>query len=49
MRGLESVILDGTGLGGVTLSTSVLLAMALLLALFAARRLRFDEAKIGFA
>jgi ABC-2 type transport system permease protein len=49
MRGLESVILDGTGFGGVALPVGVLLAMSALFAGLAARALRFDEAKIGFA
>jgi ABC-2 type transport system permease protein len=49
MRGLESVILDGAGFGGVALPAGVLLAMSALFAGLAARALRFDEAKIGFA
>ena len=48
MRGLRSVILDGQGLTGVALPTAVLAAMALLFTAVALRRLRFDDAKVGF-
>ena len=48
MRGLRSVILDGRGLGGVVMPAAVLAAMALLFTVVALRRLRFDDAKVGF-
>jgi ABC-2 type transport system permease protein len=49
MRGLRSVILDGRGIGAVVAPTGVLLAMALLFAVVALQRLRFDETKTGWA
>jgi ABC-2 type transport system permease protein len=49
MRGLRAVILDGQGIGGVLRPTVMLSAMALLFAVIALRRLRFDEAKAGWA
>ncbi len=49
MRALRSVILDGAGVGAVMAPTGVLLAMALVCGLVALARLRFDEAKIGWA
>lgn len=49
MRGLRSVILDGAGLGAVLAPTAVLLLMALLCGCVALTRLRFDEAKMGWA
>jgi ABC-2 type transport system permease protein len=49
MRGLRSVILDGRGTGGVLLSVAVLSGMTVLFALVAARRLRFDDRKTGWA
>jgi ABC-2 type transport system permease protein len=48
MRGLRSVILDGTGVGGVVTPTLVLLAMATGCAALALRRLRFEESKVGW-
>ena len=48
MRGFRSVILDGQGLGAVTAPIGMLLAMALLFAVVALRRLRFDETKVGW-
>jgi ABC-2 type transport system permease protein len=47
MRGFRSVILDAQGFGGIALPTGVLLAMTLLFAAVAMRRLRFDETKLG--
>jgi ABC-2 type transport system permease protein len=49
MRGFRSVILDAQGLNGVAMPIAVLLAMTLLFAVVALRRLRFDETKIGWA
>jgi ABC-2 type transport system permease protein len=49
MRGLRSVILDGQGFAAVAMPTVVLLCMALLFAVVAMRRFRFDEKKIGWA
>jgi ABC-2 type transport system permease protein len=49
MRGFRSVILDAQGLNGVATSVGVLLAMTVLFAVVALRRLRFDETKIGWA
>ena len=49
MRGFESVILDGDGLDGVAAPVGALLAMMLVFAVIALRRLRFDEAKVGWA
>jgi ABC-2 type transport system permease protein len=49
MRGFRSVILDAEGLNGVATPIGVLLAMTLLFAVVALRRLRFDETKIGWA
>ena len=49
MRGFRSVILDAQGLNGVATPIAVLLAMTLLFAVVALRRLRFDETKIGWA
>jgi ABC-2 type transport system permease protein len=49
MRGLRAVILDGQGIGGVARSTAMLGAMALLFAVIALWRLRFDETKAGWA
>jgi ABC-2 type transport system permease protein len=48
MRGFRAVILDAQGLGGVTTPIGVLLAMTLVFAVVALRRLRFDEAKVGW-
>ena len=42
------MILDGRGLGGVVMPTAVLAAMTLLFTVVALRRLRFDDAKVGF-
>jgi ABC-2 type transport system permease protein len=49
MRGFRSVILDAQGVGGVTTPVGVLLGMALLFAIVALRRLRFDQAKVGWS
>jgi ABC-2 type transport system permease protein len=49
MRGLRAVILDGRGYGATARPTAVLLGMALLFAVVALRRLRFDETKAGWA
>jgi ABC-2 type transport system permease protein len=49
MRGLRSVILDGRGLGATVAPSGILLAMAILFAVIALRRLRFDETKTGWA
>jgi ABC-2 type transport system permease protein len=49
MRGFRSVILDAQGLSGVAAPIGVLLAMTLLFAGIALRRLRFDETKVGWA
>ncbi len=49
MRGLRAVVLDGRGLGAIAAPTLVLLGMAALFAAVALRRLRFDEAKLGWA
>ena len=49
MRGFRSVILDAQGLSGVATPIGVLLAMTVLFAVVALRRLRFDETKIGWA
>jgi len=49
MRGMRSVVLDGEGVGSVVAPTAVLLGMSVLLGVVAARRLRLDEAKQGFA
>lgn len=49
MRGLRSVILDGRGVAAVVAPTGVLLGMAVLFGAVALRRLRFDEAKVGWA
>ena len=48
MRGMRSVILDGRGITGVALPATVLLAMTLVCTIVALRRLRFDDAKVGF-
>lgn len=49
MRGMRSVILDGRGLGGVVLPSAALLLMATVFAFVALQRLRFDQAKVGWA
>jgi ABC-2 type transport system permease protein len=49
IRGMRSVILDGQGLGGVLRPTAMLLAMGVLFAVVALRRLRFDDAKTGWS
>ncbi len=49
MRGFRSVILDGRALGGVELPIVVLLGMAVLFALVALRRFRFDDTKISWS
>jgi ABC-2 type transport system permease protein len=49
MRGFRSVILDAQGVGGVTAPVAVLLGMALLFAVVALWRLRFDQAKVGWS
>ncbi len=48
MRGFHSVILDGAGLGAMAKPVGVLAAMALVFAVLALRRLRFDEAKTAW-
>lgn len=48
MRGLRAVVLDGRGVAAVVAPTLVLLGMAALFAGVALRRLRFDEAKLGW-
>jgi ABC-2 type transport system permease protein len=49
MRGMNSVILDGQGVGGVLAPTGVLLGMGALFTAIAITRFRFDEAKVGFS
>jgi ABC-2 type transport system permease protein len=49
MRSMHSVVLDGRGIGATMRPTLMLLALAVLFAAVAIARLRFDEAKVGFA
>ncbi len=49
MRGMHSVVLEHGAFGAVLLPTAVLGAMSVLFAAIAARRLRFDEAKVGWS
>jgi ABC-2 type transport system permease protein len=49
MRGMRSVVLEHGAFGAVLLPTLVLLGMSMLFALIAARRMRFDEAKVGWS
>jgi ABC-2 type transport system permease protein len=49
MRGLRDVVLDGHGLGAVMLPTAVLAAMAVGFGALAGWRLRFGDAKQGWA
>lgn len=49
MRGMRSVVLEQGAFGAITLPTAVLLGMSALFAGIAAWRLRFDEAKVGWA
>jgi len=49
MRGFRSVILDGRALGGVELPIVVLLGMAVLFALVALNRFRFDDTKMSWS
>ena len=48
MKGFESVILDGEGLGGVAAPIGALMGMAALFLLVALRRFRFEERKVGW-
>jgi len=48
MRGFESVILDGGGLGAMAKPVVALSAMSALFAIVALRRLRFDETKTAW-
>lgn len=48
MRGFQSVILDGQGLGGVALPVAMLSGMAALFATVALLRFRFDDAKVSW-
>ena len=49
MRGLRSLILDGKGTSAVGLPVAVLCGYALLFVIIALWRLRFDDAKVGWA
>lgn len=49
MRGMHSVVLEHGAFGAVLLPTAVLLGMSALFAGIAARRLRFDDAKVGWS
>ena len=48
MRGFDSVILDGQGLGAMAAPVAALTAMSLVFAVVALRKLRFDAAKDVF-
>jgi ABC-2 type transport system permease protein len=48
MRGFESVILDGEGIGAMSKPTGALAVMALVFGVVALSRLRFDEAKTAW-
>jgi ABC-2 type transport system permease protein len=47
MRGFRATILDGQGLGAVALPVGVLLGLAVVAAVLALRKFRFDEPKVG--
>jgi hypothetical protein len=49
MRGMRAVILDRQGITGIIVPTGLLLAMAMIFALVALQRLRFDQTKVGWA
>jgi ABC-2 type transport system permease protein len=49
MRGFRSVVLDGRGMGAMAAPIGALGAMAVLFVVVSLRRLRFDEAKTGWA
>jgi len=49
MRGFETVILDGEGIGALALPVAVLAAMTVTCAVVALIRLRFDDHKVGWA
>jgi len=49
MRGFRSVILGGRGLGAMAAPIAALGAMTVLFVVISLRRLRFDEAKTGWA
>jgi ABC-2 type transport system permease protein len=49
MRGYRALLLDGKGVGAVWLPVLVLLAYAVGCAIIAITRLRFEDAKTGWA